>query len=397
MIDIIVTQAGRAALINADNTGTLPVLITQIGLSATAVTPTEAATTLPGELKRVASIAGEVVAADTIHVSLLDESTDAYTLRSLALYLPDGTLFAIGGQADPILIKTAASIAAAAIDVVFADISATSVTFGDATFSNPPATTERQGVVELATVAEAQAGLDALRALTPESAKAAVLGWLLAQDGAGSGLDADLLDGQNGSWYADVPARLGYTPANRAGDTFSGAIRRDPNFYLDLSSGNPIIALDTNDYLQWSRATNLIDLFIGGSSGRLWNALNDGAGSGLDADLLDGLNANQFLRIVSLSLGTDGYIESSHALLANNLWLKWKTVTVTPAAGLAFTWPGGAFANAIFGHFTGGLVTGAGSGSYSFYLSARSLSGGTAWGNNGASQSSTITIFALGN
>ncbi|MFN3305256.1 MAG: phage tail protein, partial [Roseateles sp.] len=64
---------------------------------------------------------------------------------------------------------------------------------GDPIFTNPPATTEMRGLIELATQAEADAGEDDQRALTPASAFGAVLGWLLAQDGAGSGLDADLL------------------------------------------------------------------------------------------------------------------------------------------------------------------------------------------------------------
>lgn len=36
--------------------------------------------------------------------------------------------------------------------------------------------------------------------------------WHPTNDGAGSGLDADLLDGQQGSYYADIPARLGFNP-----------------------------------------------------------------------------------------------------------------------------------------------------------------------------------------
>jgi hypothetical protein len=127
-----------------------------------------------------------------------------------------------------------------AIDIRFEDVDAATITFGDTTFLNPPATTERQGVVELATVAEAQAGIDALRALTPQAARSAILGWLLAQDGAGSGLDADLLDGQHGSYYTNIAARLGYVP---------------------------------------------------------WGPANDGAGSGLDADLLDGLDSSYFVNI----------------------------------------------------------------------------------------------------
>ena len=211
-VTITITNAGRAAIINAQNTGTAPVTITQIGLSATAHTPAPANTALPGEIKRLSAVSGLVVADDTIHVSVSDTTTDAYALRSFALYLADGTLFAIYGQADPILNKAAASIAALSVDVVLADIDAAALTFGDAAFVNPPASETVQGVVELATVAEAQAGIDALRALTPASAKAAILGWLLGIDGAGSGLDADLLDGQQGAWYADIPSRLGFTP-----------------------------------------------------------------------------------------------------------------------------------------------------------------------------------------
>lgn len=51
-----------------------------------------------------------------------------------------------------------------------------------------------------------------------------VLSKLLTVDGSGSGLDADLLDGQHGAYYADVAGRLGYTPVNKAGDSMTGAL-----------------------------------------------------------------------------------------------------------------------------------------------------------------------------
>ncbi|MEJ2003355.1 MAG: hypothetical protein P8X77_18680, partial [Maritimibacter sp.] len=188
----IVTNAGRAALVNAANTSTAPVTIGQVGLTGTAVTADAAATSLPGEFKRIATLSGDVVADDTIHLIVRDETADVFTVRSLALYLADGTLFAIYGQPDVLVEKSAQALMLLAIDVQFADIDATALTFGNANFLNPPATTETIGVVELATVPEAQAGIDALRALTPASAKAAILGWLMAQDGSGSGLDADL-------------------------------------------------------------------------------------------------------------------------------------------------------------------------------------------------------------
>ena len=358
-LEIIVTNAGRAAIVNAQNTGTAPVTIAQIGLSAMAITPLPTAVVLPGEIKRVATIAGEVVANDTIHVTLTDESADPYTLRSLALYLGDGTLFAIYGQAAPVLEKTAQSIAALSIDVIFADIAAAALTFGNANFTNPPATTERQGVVELATVAEAQAGIDALRALTPANAKAAILGWLLSQDGSGSGLDSDLFEGQHGDYYTNIPERLGYvpwgpnndgsgsgldagllagqpasyytniiarltyTPLDKAGDTMTGRLTLiDVANYFDKDgSGYPYWQWDGGDFMRFQRDTNTLEVKINnvtamlmrGSTGALdlyatalqrnsntvWDAGNDGSGSGLDAGLFAGQLASYYTNITA--------------------------------------------------------------------------------------------------
>lgn len=263
-LTIIITDAGRAAIVNAENTGTAPVTINEIGVSDSVIVPDAADIAMAGEIKRVDTISGEVVADDTIHVTLFDDTADVYTLRAFALYLDDGTLFGIYGQSDPILDKTAQSVAALSIDVKFADIDAETITFGDATFSNPPASTTNVGVVRLTTVAEAQVAASQVLALTPYAAKLAVLQWLLGLDGAGSGLDADLLDGQHGSWYADIPSRLGFTPLNAAAFT-AAAIK-----------------------------TMLLTV--------------DGAGSGIDADMLDGFQASSFVRVIASSnLQNGGY------------------------------------------------------------------------------------------
>lgn len=316
---ITITNAGRAAIVNAQNTGTATVTIAQIGLSATAIVPAPTMTALAGELKRTGSIAGDVVADDTIHVTAMDESVDVYSLRAFGLYLADGTLFAIYGQAAPILEKVAASIALLSIDVIFADIDAASITFGDASFANPPATTERQGVVELATVAEAQAGIDALRALTPAAAKAAILGWLLAQDGSGSGLDADMLDGQHGAYYANIPARLGYTPANAAGQNFSGTVTA-PGFYSISAFPSYVWRVASTGQertvMYYDPAYEAVTIALFDTAGTfaralamyqsgtllwsgntVWHVGNDGSGSGLDADLLDGQHGSYYTNI----------------------------------------------------------------------------------------------------
>jgi hypothetical protein len=330
----IVTNAGRAALVNAANTGTRAVTIAQVGLSGTALAPEPGATVLPGQFKTIATLSGDVVADDTIHLIVRDESADVFTVRSLALYLADGTLFALYGQADVLLEKSAQALMLLAIDIRFEDVDASAITFGDTNFLNPPATTERQGVVELATVAEAQAGIDALRALTPQAARSAILGWLLAQDGAGSastricsmasraagtptsprvsamcrgarpttgpeaGLDADLLDGLDSSYFVNIPARLGFYPVQMG----TGIGQNTGNVVKVGWSGTRLKAtVDTTDqgnlvtdawlgngYLQ----VNASSLNRGGLA--VWGPDNDGAGSGLDADLLDGRQASDF-------------------------------------------------------------------------------------------------------
>lgn len=350
-LNITVTTAGRAALVNAANTGTAPVTVTQIGLTATAVVPAVGMTALAGEFKRIGAVGGEVVADDVIHVSMLDDSADAYTLRSFALYLQDGTLFAVYGQAGPIIEKTASSFAALAVDVIFADIDAALLTFGDTSFMVPTATTERQGVVELATVAEAQAGIDALRALTPATAKAAILGWLLTQDGAGSGLDADLLRGLSPDQVvslARVLAALGYTPVNRAGDTMTGSLgftggtgvvfgnvhasEKHVEFaragYTAYIYGNAagFGAYDTQygSIFDWGYGNN--DFNVRGW--KVCTAGNDGSGSGFDSDLLDGQHGSYYTDIVARL----GYVPINKA--GDNLSGVF-TFTVPETAGIA--------------------------------------------------------------
>lgn len=381
----IVTNAGRAALVNASNTGTAPVTISQVGLTATAVVPGAGITALPGEYKRVATISGDVVADDTIHLIVRDESADVFTVRSFALYLADGTLFAVYGQAGVILEKSAQAMMLLAIDVQFADVAANLLTFGDANFLNPPATTSIQGVVELSTEEEATTGVDTVRAVTPKGMKTAVTSWINGRfgdgapsdfvkglltaasavamrlalglksaalkdegagngldadlldgqhgayysniparlgyvpwgpsnDGAGSGLDADLLDGQDSSYYSNITARLGYTPANRAGDTFTGNIAVPTVYAAQVAlpnSGANQVAVYLHETggltFSWNRQSagneRFFSLWASGSmtfnGSSLWHAGNDGAGSGLDADLLDGQDGSYYGNITA--------------------------------------------------------------------------------------------------
>ena len=316
-IVLTITDAGRAALVNADHDGTRAVRIASVGVSPTAVAASRAATTLPGEVKRISTISGGASAADVIHLIVRDESSDSYTVRSFALYLGDGTLFAIYGQGDPIIEKSRAALLLLAIDATLIDLAASQVTFGNANFLNPAATTETPGVVELATDAEAAALADSLRALTPKAmgaifTAANILSRLLQADGAGSGLDADLLDGRHASDFAllsgasfsgPVTAYLRGTGAAElapsagagvelqfaGGEGYVLSYDRSARTYRPLSMVGQSIILSAQ-----SGGLTFFGTGMTRNGATVWDAGSDGAGSGLDADLLDGRHASDF-------------------------------------------------------------------------------------------------------
>ncbi|QKM48907.1 hypothetical protein B7760_02946 [Burkholderia glumae] len=169
---IQITDAGRAALVAAGNTGTTSRRVAEIGLGTAAFAFDKGMKTLPNERKRVTTFGGENVAPDTVHVVIQDDTNDQYTLYAYGLYLDNSVLFGVYVQSTPILEKSPAAMLLLASDIVFASIDAAQLQFGPATFLNPPATTERKGVVELATQAEVDAGADDSRAITPKTAAA---------------------------------------------------------------------------------------------------------------------------------------------------------------------------------------------------------------------------------
>jgi hypothetical protein len=166
---ILITDAGLAEVVNAEQSGTAPVVIASVGYGTGQYTPDGSQTALKAEFKRLTTIAGGAVGANVIHLTAQDDSFDDYTVYEVGIYTESGTLFAVCSQTTPILEKASKSQSLIAIDIAVSDFSAASVTFGDTNFTNPPATTERQGIVELATDAETVAGTDASRVVTPKT------------------------------------------------------------------------------------------------------------------------------------------------------------------------------------------------------------------------------------
>ncbi|WP_175754511.1 phage tail protein [Burkholderia ambifaria] len=168
---IYLTDAGRAALVNSDNTGTNAHRVTEIGIGTEPFKFDKGMRVLPGERKRLTTFGGKNVAKDTIHVAMQDATDDQYTMYAFGLYLESGVLAAVYVQPAPILEKSPAAQMLLSADIQFTEIDAANLVFGDATFLNPPATTEVQGVIEIATSAEVDAGVDAVRAVTPATLK----------------------------------------------------------------------------------------------------------------------------------------------------------------------------------------------------------------------------------
>ena len=167
MPNVVITSAGLAALVNAENNGTLPVKITKFGLGTGNYTPSADQTALQSKFKEITALSGGDVGDNTIHVTMSDTSSDAYTVNEVGVYLEDGTLFAVSSQpTGAILQKAAGSQGLLSVDLVISG-GTSGITVGDTNFFNPPATTQVAGVVKLASLDEIKTGTNSSKAVTP--------------------------------------------------------------------------------------------------------------------------------------------------------------------------------------------------------------------------------------
>lgn len=169
-MNIVLTNAGLQKIVNAEQTGTAPVIISQIAFGSGQYTANASQIALQNEIKRLPVISGGTDNDKSIHVAAQDTSSDAYSVYEFGLFLSDGTLFAVYSQTGtPILQKTVSSVAQCECGIALEGVNVQSISFGDVSFSYPYATETNPGIAEIATTAEAQAGTDNTRIITPKA------------------------------------------------------------------------------------------------------------------------------------------------------------------------------------------------------------------------------------
>ena len=148
-------------------------------------------------------------------------------------------------------------------------------------------------------------------------------------DGAGSGLDADLLDGLNSTQFL----------RSDEDDTFDGNLVVSGNLTVSgnttyvntetIQLSDNIITLnanhtgsatqnagreiergdDANVVLQWNEANDYWEIASGGTIGRIITTGDEGAGNGFDADLLDGQEGTHYLDFTNATNKPDPTID----------------------------------------------------------------------------------------
>jgi len=158
--------------------------------------------------------------------------------------------------------------------------------------------------------------------------------WHSGNDGPGSGLDADLLDGNEGTYFdqsqftgSSFTSRDIGNPLSVDSSTINSVGYTTDSSAAGYADGGLFVAAYSTDWVS-QIFSNFRDGHIsvrGKNNGtwqpwyKVWDSGNDGPGSGLDADLLDGLDSTAFSRV-------DGH--SIHSDASNDLSVGWYTVAV---------------------------------------------------------------------
>ena len=164
--------------------------------------------------------------------------------------------------------------------------------------------------------------------------------WNAGNDGAGSGLDADLLDGLDSLQFlrADEDDTMDGSLTITGNLTVQGVttyinteeillsdniITLNANYTGSTPTENAGIEVErgtlTNPALVWNETSDYWQIETNGTPlGRIITTADEGSGNGFDADTVDGLEAAQFLRSDANDTGTGNYIFQGTLTLGNN-------------------------------------------------------------------------------
>lgn len=171
-LPIFLTEAGLAMIADAEGGGFDAIVIAEVGLTATPFEAAADVVAIPDEIKRIDAVSGLAPDPYTVHLTVRDDSDDAYDFTGFGIYEEGGALIGVYSQDEAILEKSELSYLFLAVDIRLSAPLAELFQFGDANFANPQATEDTLGVVRRASTEEAEAGEDEEKYVTPALMKA---------------------------------------------------------------------------------------------------------------------------------------------------------------------------------------------------------------------------------
>jgi hypothetical protein len=130
---------------------------------------------------------------------------------------------------------------------------------------------------------------------TADQTAAQILTAIKTVDGSGSGLDADTVDGIQASSFLRSDANDTYTGLLSLGNTSSRIQGSDTYPLVQVNSAKAYFGSTSRATTVLASSSN-IKHNRAGTEYDIWTSYNDGSGSGLDADTVDGVQASSFLR-----------------------------------------------------------------------------------------------------
>ncbi len=124
----VITKAGLAAILRADNTG-IAAQITHIALGTSGYTPSADQKSLVAQTAKYPIAGGERLSSTLLHLTALADGDRAFWVREIGFLLSDGTLLAVWSDSStPLAYKSADTDLLLAYDLSLAALPADSVT-----------------------------------------------------------------------------------------------------------------------------------------------------------------------------------------------------------------------------------------------------------------------------